>query len=314
MRAAPKLAVASIALLVALVGAFVVLVGAAFDSSQRMPDDSQLSADRFDSARAFAELRYQVELGPRPAGSDTARRLAEWLRKRLPRGRIETVPGGWQNVVGDIPGRGKAILVAAHYDTKDLPGFVGANDGAGGTAAVLEIARAIARVERPANAPPIHFALFDGEESPDDSQDFYTSGLRGSKPYARRHAHELRAMVLLDFVAEADDMLIPREESSDIGLWARLRAAARRVGAQRVFPDVPGPAVIDDHTPFLRRGVPAIDLIDFTFDCWHKPCDDMTAVSELSLDLVGETVVQMLLDVMSGEADESHPRPSSANT
>ena len=85
-------------------------------------------------------------------------------------------------------GRGKAILVAAHYDTKDIPGFVGANDGAGGTAAVLEIARAMRAAKRPAGAPPIRFVLFDGEESPDDNEDFYATGLRGSKPYARQHA------------------------------------------------------------------------------------------------------------------------------
>ena len=42
--------------------------------------------------------------------------------------------------------------------------------------------------------------------------------------------------------------------------------------------------------------MPAIDLIDFTFKCWHKRCDDMSAVSARSLDMAGETVVQMLLD------------------
>ena len=55
--------------------------------------------------------------------------------------------------------------------------------------------------------------------------------------------------------------------------------------------------MLDDHTPFLRRGVPAIDLIDFTFDCWHEKCDDMSAVSARALDLTGETVVQLLLDL-----------------
>jgi glutaminyl-peptide cyclotransferase len=54
--------------------------------------------------------------------------------------------------------------------------------------------------------------------------------------------------------------------------------------------------VLDDHTPFQRRGVPAIDLIDFTFDCWHRKCDDLSAVSARSLDYAGETVTQMLLD------------------
>jgi glutaminyl-peptide cyclotransferase len=255
-----------------------------------------LKADRFDRDRAFADLRYQVELGPRPAGSETSRQLAEWLRERLPRGRIEPLPGGLQNVVGSIPGRGKAILVAAHYDTKDIPGFVGANDGAGGTAAVLEIARAMQKARRPAGSPPIRFVLFDGEESPDDSRDFYATGLRGSKPYARKHAERLRAVILLDFVAEKGAMRIPREAGSDRALWNRLRAAAARVGAGRTFPNRTTGEVVDDHTPFARRGVPAIDLIDFTFDCWHETCDDMSAVSARSLDLAGETVVEMLLD------------------
>jgi glutaminyl-peptide cyclotransferase len=204
------------------------------------------------------------------------------------------VPGGYRNVVGRLgPRHGKAIVVAAHYDTKDLPGFVGANDGAGGTAAVLEIARALRGVH---GLPRIRFVLFDGEESPDDSADFYTTGLRGSRAYARRHARRTRAMILLDFVAEKGAMRIPREASSDPALWSRLRAAARAVGAQTTFPDAVAGGVIDDHTPFQRRGVPAIDLIDFTFDCWHKPCDDLAAVSARSLDRAGETVIQMLLD------------------
>ena len=253
--------------------------------------------DRFDRDRAFADLRYQVELGPRPAGSAASRELAEWLKERLPRGRLQPLRGGLQNVVGSIPGRGKAILVAAHYDTKDIPGFVGANDGAAGTAAVLEIARVMQRAKRPADAPPIRFVLFDGEESPDDSRPFYSSGLRGSKPYARKNATRLRAMILLDFVAEKGGMRIPRESSSDIALWKRLRAAAVAVGAKSAFPDETAGAVIDDHTPFLRRGVPAINLIDFTFDCWHETCDDMSAVSARALDLTGETVVRLLLDL-----------------
>ena len=290
-----RLAVVSVVLVLAGAGLIVAAVTGAFDGGDDA-SSAALKVDRFDRDRAFADLRYQVELGPRPAGSDAARELAGWLRERLPHGRIQPVAGGLQNVVGSIPGRGKPILVAAHYDTKDIPGFVGANDGAGGTAAVLEIARALQKAKRPAGAPPIRFVLFDGEESPDDSKDFYSSGLRGSRPYARQNAKELRAMVLLDFVAEKGNMQIPREDSSNLALWRQLRTAARKVGSLSVFPDTPSGAVIDDHTPFLRRGVPAIDLIDFTFECWHKTCDDMSAVSARSLDLAGEAVVQMLLD------------------
>jgi glutaminyl-peptide cyclotransferase len=40
--------------------------------------------------------------------------------------------------------------------------------------------------------------------------------------------------------------------------------------------------------------VPAIDVIDFSFPCWHRPCDDLGAVSPRSLDAVGETVIELL--------------------
>jgi len=277
-----------------VLGAAVVLAVAGCGGKSAPPAEAGLHVDRFNRDRAFADLRYQVELGPRPAGSAKAHELARWLRARLPHGRIENVRGGYRNVVGRLgPRRGKAIVVAAHYDTKDIPGFVGANDGAGGTAGVLEIARALAHRKR---LPPIRFVLFDGEESPNDNADFYTTGLRGSRPYARRHAKQIRAMILLDFVAEKGAMRIPRESSSSIALWSRLRRAARKVGAQTTFPDQVSGGVIDDHTPFQRRGIPAIDLIDFTYPCWHKLCDDLSAVSARSLDLAGETVTQMLLD------------------
>jgi glutaminyl-peptide cyclotransferase len=253
-------------------------------------------ADRFDSARAWKHLKYQVGLGPRPAGSPELAKLAGYLRARLPRGHYENVPGhpGLRNVVGRIPGAKPAVVLAAHYDTKNLPGFVGANDGASGTAAVLEISRALRKLKRPKGAPEIRFVFFDGEEATDDSRPFEATGLRGSKAYAERHGEEIRALVLLDFIAEKGAMRIPREAGSDPGLWRRLRAAAKRAGSQEAFPAGVVGEVTDDHTPFARAGIPAVDLIDFTFPCWHKRCDDLSAVSERSLDLSGEAVLELL--------------------
>lgn len=246
----------------------------------------------FDGRAAFAELRREVELGPRPAGSRASRRLAERLRRELPHGRFEELGGGLRNVVGVLPGTKPAILVGAHYDTKDLPGFVGANDGAGGTAVVLELARALASRRR---GPELRFVLFDGEESPRGTPDsrFALRGLRGSKVYARLHARELRAMILVDFVAQRG-LVLPREAGSDPALWARLRAAATRVGVGAAFPAAEIGEIYDDHTPFTRRGVPSIDLIDFDYPCFHRPCDDLHAVSERSLDVAGEALAQLL--------------------
>ena len=257
------------------------------------PEAVRGGVDRFDGARAFGLLKEQVALGPRPAGSRASRRLGRALRKALPRGRYQPVPGGLRNVVGTVPGRAREhlVVVGAHYDTKDLPGFVGANDGASGTAVATQLARTI----RPRELEPnIVFVLFDGEESPAGTpdQDFVRRGLRGSKVAARAF-RTAEAMILLDYVGEKG-LRIPREGNSDPRLWARLRAAARRVGTESVFPPGEQPAIADDHLPFSRRGVPAIDLIDFDFACFHRPCDDLSVVSESSVDAVGETVLELL--------------------
>jgi glutaminyl-peptide cyclotransferase len=249
--------------------------------------------DRFNERRAFALLREQVQLGPRPAGSQTSRTLAERLRGLLPNGRFQPVPDGLRNVVGVVRGRNprRTVVVGAHYDTKDMPGFVGANDGASGTAAVVELARTI----KPRQLrPTIVFVLFDGEESPKGTPDneFERYGLRGSKVAAAAYRNA-EAMILLDFVGDRD-LTIPRERSSDRALWAKLRRAAARTGNGSTFPPVASGAVIDDHTPFLRAGVPSIDLIDFDFACWHRTCDDLSAVSPKSLDASGETVLELL--------------------
>ena len=257
--------------------------------------------NRFDERRAWALLNEQVErYGPRPAGSTASRRLAARLRPALPRGRFERIPGhpGLRNVVGVVPGRQPAVVVGAHYDTEaTVPGHVGANDGAAGTAAVVELARTLRRARRPAGAPELRFVLFDGEEEPKGcaDEDFERCGLRGSKAYVRAHARTTRAMVLLDYIAEKGTR-IPREASSDAQIWARLRASARRVGALRTFPDATGVGILDDHTPFLEEGIPAIDLIDFDYRFRDTTRDTPDKLSIRSLDAVGESVADLLLD------------------
>ena len=250
------------------------------------------SVNRFDGTRAWADLNMQVRLGPRPAGSAASRTLAERLRSRLPDGRFEDVPGGLRNVVGSLPGRGNPLVLAAHYDTKDLPAFVGANDGASGTAVLLELVRDLKRSRR-SGGPPLRFVFFDGEESPDDERSFLETGLRGSKAYEQAHHGETGALVLLDFVGDRE-LSLRREGSSDKGIWSRLRTAARRVGVGRVFPDKSQGVIYDDHTPFVNAGVPAVDLIDFDYACFHKTCDDRAHVSARSLDAVGEAVLEMV--------------------
>jgi glutaminyl-peptide cyclotransferase len=251
--------------------------------------------NRFDGAAALQWVKAQVAYGPRPAGSPASRKLAERLRDALPGGHFQAVPRGLRNVIGQVPGRDpkRVIVVGAHYDTKDIPGFVGAIDAGSGTAVAVQLAHTI----RPRQLrPTVVFALFDGEESPrgtpDTSAAFLQYGLRGSK-VAASSLRNAESMILLDFVGNLR-LRLPFETNSDLVLWSRLRAAARRVGAGYAYPDTTQDPVGDDHIPFKREGVPAINLIDFDFPCWHRTCDDLSKVSERSLDATGESVLELL--------------------
>jgi len=260
-------------------------------AAERVP---AAKVDRFDAHAAYELVRDQVELGPRPAGSQPSRVLAERLRRMLPNGRFQPIGGGLRNVVGRVPGRNpkRVVIVGAHYDTKEIPGFVGAVDGASGTAVAAELARTFEAREL---RPTVVFLMFDGEEAPVGRPDdqFVRYGIRGSKAVAPRYK-DAEAMILLDFVGEKG-LRIPREDYSNAGLWQRLRAAARAVGVGRVFPaEDLGGGIQDDHLPFIEQGVPSIDLIDFDFPCWHRTCDNLSRISRRSLDASGETVYELL--------------------
>jgi glutaminyl-peptide cyclotransferase len=258
--------------------------------------------DRFDAARAFGLIRTQVAVGQRPAGSRRLRALAERLRPRLPDGRFENVPGhpGLRNVVGILPGRRPAIVIGAHYDSEALPrGFVGANDSAAGTAGVVELAHSLRALPRPAGAREVRFVLFDGEEEPPGSTDFLADALRGSKAYAAAHAGDVGALILLDYVANKG-LRLPREQTSTRELWERMRAAAARVGVADVFPSRVQGGIIDDHTPFLERRIPAIDLIDFSYRYKDTLRDTVDKLSPRSLDAVGEAVLELVRELRAG--------------
>jgi Zn-dependent M28 family amino/carboxypeptidase len=48
--------------------------------------------------------------------------------------------------------------------------------------------------------------------------------------------------------------------------------------------------MIDDHSPFLQAGIPAVDIIDFDYPYWHTSADTLDKVSAQSLQAVGETL------------------------
>ncbi len=268
-------------------------------------------ASRFDAQRAFRDLRAQVAIGPRPTGSAGARREVRLIVRRLHVAGLRdvTVQRPYRNVVARIPGRQPGtVVVGAHYDTKNVPGFVGANDGASGVAVVLELARDLPpRLD----GPSMDLVLFDAEESPRGTS-FNRGGDRGSGQfvrYARRGGAQgapplgqIRAMVLFDMVGDCD-LHVPREANSDPGLYRLFAdsAAARSPSGSSAPFTGEAEGTLDDHTPFLQAGVPAADLIDFDYGpgpspgaWWHTRRDDLSHVCAQSLGEAGAPALAAL--------------------
>ena len=213
----------------------------------------------------------------------------------------------YRNVVARIPGETSGTVIAgAHYDTKDIPGFVGANDGASGVAVLLELARTLPpRLEGPA----IDLVFFDAEEAPRGAS-FESGGDRGSDQfvrYARQGGRQgspdlahLLATVLFDMVGDCD-LHIPREANSDSGLYGAFADAAETISGSQAPFGGEAAGVLDDHTPFIQAGVPAVDLIDFDYGpgpspgaWWHTPADSLAHVCASSLGAVGAPALEAL--------------------
>jgi glutaminyl-peptide cyclotransferase len=290
------------------------LVAAAVLAGCSSDDDGgglDLAAGRFDSDLAFQDLEAQVAIGQRPAGSPESFETAELIADRLREAGVRNVriQRPHLNVVGTIPGDERdRIVVGAHHDTKDDvgAGFQGANDGASGVAVVLELARALApRVD----GPSVHLALFDAEEARGD-RDFLSDGLRGSRQYVEYAERgglqgsppldEIGAMVLFDLVGDCD-LQIPYEPNSSRDLYEQFARGARQVDGDPAPFEGQTESILDDHIPFAEAGIPAVDLIDFTFGpgpapggYWHTPEDTLDKVCAESLDAVGEAALRAL--------------------
>ena len=67
-----------------------------------------------------------------------------------------------------------------------------------------------------------------------------------------------------------------------------------------VFPATVQTGILDDHTPFLDAGIPAIDLIDFSYRYADTTRDTVDKLSERSLDAVGESTLELLRELRAG--------------
>lgn len=261
----------------------------------------------FDGAKAYAHVEKMVAFGPRPSGSTAIRQTQEYIRGQLklfgcsveednfeastPAGRIPMV-----NIVATIPGvSANVVLLLTHYDTKRQEKFVGANDAGSSTGLMLEMARLLCGRKGGAS---IWIAFLDGEEAIGEWSD--TDGTYGSRQMAAKlaMANELKrvkAVVLADMIGDRD-LAVKRESNSTRWLTDLVWSTAKRLGYEKHFISETQ-SIEDDHIPFLKRGVPAVDLIDYDYPPWHTPGDTLDKVSARSIGVVGHVILESVKEI-----------------
>jgi glutaminyl-peptide cyclotransferase len=268
-----------------------------------------------DSARAFQYVKEIVAFGPRPNGSANHKKVEDYFLAHLKGDDVENdifiadTPEGKlpvHNIIAKFPGtKDGIIVVASHYDTnypfRNTP-YVGANDGGSSSALLLELANQLRG--KKLEGYSVWLVWDDAEESikPDNELPFLDDSLYGIKHVAEKWEADgtlkkIKAFLLADMIGDAD-LNIDRDTNSTPWLEAVVYEAASRLGYQSHFFGRTLPGVSDDHIPFVKRGVPSADLIDFSYGYndvfWHTTQDTVDKLSPKSLEIVGGTILETI--------------------
>lgn len=260
----------------------------------------------FDGDLAYEHVLTQMEIGPRFAGSEGAQRTGDYIIQKLQRygWEVQEQPfqfGGAQlrNIVG-VRGEGPIVLFGAHYDTRERANedpdparrqdpVPGANDGASGVAVLLELARVLGRLDLDLQ---VWLVFFDAEDNGKIRAWPWSVGASymANSLTLEEYPHYV---VIVDMVGDADQQIY-WEYNSDPDLNKAIWDLAAELGYQDVFVPAPRHSLMDDHRPFIRLGVRAVDVIDFDYPYWHTVADTADKVSPESLERVGRVVEEMV--------------------
>jgi Zn-dependent M28 family amino/carboxypeptidase len=196
-------------------------------------------------------------------------------------------------------------VLASHYET-NYPlrgiGFVGANDGACTSALLIALGEYFRA--HPPQGYGVWLVFDDGEEAVEQwsaSDSLYGTKHLAAKWYADGTIRKIKALLVADMIGDKDLDILEEEQSTG---WLRdllRQAAANTHHSANVF-KTEG-AEEDDHLPFLKRGVPSLDIIDVDYgphtaampDGYHHTAEDtIDKISARSLQVSADLFMEMI--------------------
>jgi glutaminyl-peptide cyclotransferase len=269
----------------------------------------------FNGARALAYAREFVSIGPRWIGSPGHAKAEAFIRKQFEHDQLQedsfttSTPVGpmqMRNFIVRFPGKKDGVIVlATHYETnyplRDI-NFVGANDGGSTTGLLIELANHLRG--RTLDGYSVWLVFFDGEEAVEswsDSDSLYGSRHLAAKWQVDGTLKKIKALLLADMIGDRD-LDVTRVTTATPAIEDLVYEAAKKTGnASHFFKD--SQAELDDHIPFVQRGVPAADVIDVDYgphdaahpDGWHHtPEDTLDKISAKSLGISGAVFLETI--------------------
>lgn len=262
--------------------------------------------EKFSGERAYADVLHQVDLGPRIPGSAAHAQTVTWIVAELEK-------AGWSVEIQELSRAGKpvrniiarrgsgaqVVLLGAHFDSRleasqesrpDLRAqpVPGANDGASGVAVLLEMARTLPETIR----DETWLVFFDAEDQ--GALPGWQDWSIGATLFVENLERSPDIAVIIDMIGDTD-LNLYFERNSDQELSRQIWAVAQQSGFAAQFIAEPKHSITDDHIPFIKAGIPAVDIIDFDYPYWHTLQDTADKVSADSLQAVGETLINWLV-------------------
>jgi glutaminyl-peptide cyclotransferase len=296
---------------ISLVAAIGFFLFAAFEWYEySAPSQGTAESFSFDGQHAYADVQTQVAFGSRVPGTEGHAEVQEWMRRELESAgwtveiqKSEALGHPVENIIAKRGDTRPQIIIGAHYDsrmfadndpnpsnhTKTVPA---ANDGASGVAVLLELARSL-----PEKSAPVWLVFFDAE---DNGRIEGWDWILGSREFVKNNALKPQAVVVVDMIGDAD-LNIYREYNSNREITDQIWNVAKSLGYEKQFINQIKFTMIDDHTPFLEAGIPAVDIIDFDYPYWHTTQDTPDKVSAESLKAVGETLRMWVIQQQTGQ-------------
>ncbi len=277
----------------------------------------------FNGTRAFSDLEWQVSLGPRIPESNASAEFRFHLSDELESlgYEVELQQHQHQNYnFTNVLARYSPtisqdniskVIFSAHYDSRNIADrdenvslrslpIDGANDGASGTAVLMELARLVPTMNL---SYTVEFLWTDAE---DQDQNFTLGSRAWSENLSIEDIEVIEAFILLDMVGDKD-LKIQKISPGNASLYTQIEHIANTLGyGTNAFCQIDFPQgiidyqnttfVFDDHVHPHLLGIPSIDVMDPVYgntsnggfgSLWHTSNDTIEHVSQESITAIG---------------------------